>query len=111
MKVKYDTEQLKKIANYINSARPLVEKLAAMEAVISARVPSIVETMVTQGLVSPHLKEAKIRALKSDVSAVLDTLEKTAGLVPAASLGTGTAPVEERKNANTVFEDRLFGNR
>jgi len=111
MKVKYDTEQLKKIANYVKSARPLVEKMAAMEAVIAARVPSIVEAMVNQGLVSPHLKEAKIKALKSDVSAVLDTLEKTAALVPAPSMGTGTTTVEEKRNADTVFEDRLFGNR
>lgn len=111
MKVKYDTEQLKKIANYINSARPLVEKMAAMEAVIAARVPSIVDTMVSQGLVSPHLKEAKVKALQSDVSAVLDTLEKTAALVPAASLGTGTETVVKDATADTVFEDRLFGNR
>ena len=109
MKVKYDTEQLKKIANYINSARPLIEKTAAMDAVIAARVPSIVDTLVSQGLVSPHLKEAKIKALQGDMSAVLDTLEKTAALVPAPSLGTGAPTVKEDRNANTVFEDRLFG--
>lgn len=109
MKVKYDTEQLKKIANYINSARPQIEKLAALEAVIEARVPAIVDTLVSQGLVSPHLKEAKVTALQGDVSAVLDTLEKTAALVPAPSLGTGTASVEESKSADAVFESRMFG--
>jgi len=112
MKVTYDTERLKKVATYVGATRKIVEKAAADEAVLAKRVPQVVEAMVEQGLVSRHLKEAKIKALLASPSELLDTIEKMAELVPAPSLGTSSGnKVEEKADANSVFESRLFGTR
>jgi hypothetical protein len=111
MKVTYDVEKLKKVAAYVGATRPVVEKAAADEAVLQKRVPQVVDAMVEQGLVSPHLKEAKVKALLANPSELLDTIEKMAELIPAPSLGSGSSKVEEKTDANTVFTNRLMGGR
>ena len=111
MKVTYDVEKLKKVAAYVGASRKVIEKAASDEAVLAKRVPQVVEAMVEQGLVSPHLKEAKIKALIASPTALLDTIEKMAELVPAPSLGSGSTGVEEKTDANSVFTSRLFGGR
>ena len=111
MKVTYDTEKLKKVAQYVGASRKIIEKAASDEAVFNKRVPQVVAAMVEQGLVSPHLKEAKIKALLNNPTELLETIEKMAELVPAPSMGSGSEKVEERADANSVFENRLFGTR
>jgi uncharacterized protein (DUF2342 family) len=110
MNVVYDSEKLRKIAVALGAAKSKLEKVSQLEAAIASKVPAVVDTMIRQGLLSPHLKEAKIKAM-SNVSELLDTLEKTANLVTSTKLGTSDVGNTQRAEptADQVFVSRLMG--
>lgn len=110
--VLYSTDKLRRIVDYVGQTQPALEKMAAQESAISARIPGVVDALVAHGLLSPHLKAAKMASLKNNPVEILDLLEKTAALVTPKSLGVGDGkPVEKLATAAQTFEDRLMGNR
>ena len=110
--VLYSTEKLRRVAEYVGQTQPALEKMAAQESAMKARIPGVVDALVTHGLLSPHLKAAKVVALENNPVEILDLLEKTAGLVTPKSVGAGEGKaVEKLATAAQTFEDRLMGNR
>ena len=108
--VLFDTDKLRKVVQYVGQTQPILEKVAAQETAMAARIPEVVDTLVRQGLLSPHLKAAKAKELSNNPVGILDLLEKTAALVVTKSLGSGNGEaVDKVKSANQVFEDRLMG--
>lgn len=108
--VLFDTDKLRKMVSYVGQTQPILEKVASQNSAIAARVPEVVDTLVRQGLLSPHLKAAKVKELESNPVGILDLLDKTASLVVSKPLGSGTGESTEKvKSANQVFEDRLMG--
>ena len=109
--VLFDTDKMRKIVAYVGQTQPILEKVAAQESAVTARIPEVVDTLVRQGLLSSHLKAAKIKELESNPVGILDLLDKTAALVTPKSLGSGTGESATKvRSANQVFEDRLMGN-
>ena len=108
--VLFDTDKLRKMVTYVGQAQPLLEKAAAQKSAMAARIPEVVDTLARQGLLSPHLKAAKIKELENNPVGILDLLDKTAALVVAKSVGSGSEEaVSKTKSANQIFEDRLMG--
>ena len=110
--VPVDIEQLKKIATFVGAARELIDKQAALEGVVAEKAPAVIATLVSQGLVSPHLKEAKIQDLIADPMSALDMVVKAAEQVQVPALGAGdseekTASAEP--TADEAFEQRILG--
>ena len=110
--VLYDLDKLRKVVTYVGQTQPLLDKAAAQDAALKARIPEVVDTLVRQGLLSEHLKSAKAKALESNPVEILDLLEKTAALVTPKSIGGGTGlAADKAPSADQVFEDRLMGKR
>ena len=107
----YDVEKLKKVVGYVAAAQPIVEKAANMDAELQKRVPEVVDVLIRQGLLSPHLKEATIRTMVENPVEILSRLVKTAALVAPKSMGTesGKASEGSKASANDVFATRLLG--
>lgn len=106
-----DTDKLRKIVGYVGQTQPILEKVAAQSSELSARIPGVVDTLVTRGLLSPHLKAAKVKELEGNPIGILELLDKTAALVVAKAVGSGSDEIMTKvKSANQVFEDRLMGN-
>ena len=110
MNVLYDTDKLRKVAEFVGAAQSELSKVAQRDEALASRAPAVVDTLIAQGLLSPHLKEAKVKALISNPAEILDTLDKTAALVAPAALGTGDEKSAEHiaPTANQAFEDRLM---
>lgn len=111
--VLFSTDKLRKVVNYVGQTQPILEKVAAQESAMAAKIPGVVDALVRQGLLSPHLKAAKAEELKRNPVEILDLLEKTAALVTPKSLGTGDgkAAAVAAEKANDVFINRLTGNK
>ena len=111
--VLYGTDKLRRIVAYVGQTQPLLEKMAAQESALKAKIPGVVDMLVKQGLLSPHLRASKTAALESNPVEILDLLEKTASLVVPKPLGAGSvnSTVGKAPSSNQVFEDRLMGNK
>ena len=110
MNVLYDTDKLRKVAQFVGAAQSELDKVAQRDSAIAARAPQVVDTLIAQGLLSPHLKEAKVKALINNPAEILETLEKTAALVAPVTLGNGEEKSAEHMDpsADEVFENRLM---
>ena len=110
MNVLYDTDKLRKVAEYVGAAQSTLDKVAQSEAAIATRAPQVVDTLIAQGLLSPHLKEAKVKALINNPAEILETLDKTAALVAPVALGNGDEKSAELSapSADEAFEARLM---
>jgi len=110
--VLYSTDKLRRIVAYVGQTQPVLEKLAAQETELKARIPGVVDLLVKQGLLASHLKAIKIAALEKNPVEILDLLSKTAELIVPKSLGKGDGKSEETiQKAADVFENRLMGNK
>ena len=108
--VTYDLEKLRKIADYVGSAQPILEKTAQVEATLRERAPQVVDTLVSQGLLSPHLKEAKVKEFIENPVEILAVLNKTAALVSTKTVGGGEGSASTKEaTANEAFLSRLVG--
>ena len=110
MNVLYDTTKLRKVAEFVGAAQSELSKVAQREEALASRAPQVVDTLIAQGLLSPHLKEAKVKALISNPAEILDTLDKTAALVTPVTIGGGAEKSAEHvaPSADQAFEDRLM---
>ena len=110
MNISYDLNKLRKVVEYVGAAQSRLDKAAQLEAAIASRAPEVVDVLVQQGLLSPHLKEAKVRALSNNPAEILDTLEKTAALVAPTSLGEGDgkSAAAKQPTSDQVFIDKLM---
>jgi len=112
MNVLYDLDKLRKVVEYVGGAQSILEKASQQTSTLSEKAPAVVDALIQQGLVSPHLKEAKVKALSENPVEILEMLEKTAALVQAPSIGQGDetkANDNEKPSADQVFVDRLMG--
>jgi len=111
MNVTFNIDKLRKVVDYVGATQPMVEKQAQQEEALARKAPEVVEMLVQQGLLSPQLKEAKVRALVSNPIEILETLEKTAAMIVPPNMGSGaqkTAQATEQ-SSDQVFVDRIMG--
>lgn len=110
MNVIYDSDKLRKVVDYVGATQAVLSKVAQRDKALAERAPQVVNALIAQGLLSPHLKEAKVKALIDNPVEILETLEKTAALVVPVSIGTGDVKSASVKSpsADQVFEDRLM---
>jgi hypothetical protein len=109
MNVLYDADKLRKMVSYVAATQPVLEKVANVDSMFAKRVPEVVDALVRQGLLSPHLKEAKVKSLLENPAEILVTLEKTAALVAPKSMGSGDGQSASAKKSDDVFISRLLG--
>lgn len=109
--ISYDTAQLKKIADFVSGAQPKLEKFAAIEREFAAKAPQVVDTLVSQGVLSPHQKSAMVKRLIDNPVEVLAMLSKTASLVGHKPMGESDvkSAAAVKETANDVFERRILG--
>ena len=110
MNVIYDSNKLRKVVEYVGATQAALAKAAQRDNALATRAPQVVDALIAQGLLSPHLKEAKVKALVNNPVEILETLEKTAALVVPVAIGAGDtkSAVLKAPSANQVFEDRLM---
>jgi hypothetical protein len=101
------------MTKYVAVTQPIIEKVAHQEATGMDKAAAAVDAMIKQGLLSAHLRDAKIRELTSNPGAAYDCIVKTAGLVSAGTMG-GPVSQDASSNsnpseANAAFERKLFG--
>ena len=112
MHVQIEADKLKKIANYVASAQDIIREYSAIKEAVATKAPGVVDKLVEQGLVSPHLKEAKLQELTDSPATAMDVLVTTAEHVKAASVGEADASMKAaatEKSSDEVFVDRLIG--
>lgn len=112
--VTVDSSLLDRMTKYVAATQPLIEKAAHQEAACTEKAAAAVETLIKQGLLNAHLRDAKVRELSSDPVAALDSLKKTAGLVGTGAMGGPVAPEASKSSASEAdlaFEQRLLGGR
>lgn len=112
-KVLMDTQDLKKTALFVGKAKESLARLASLEKLaeaLASKIPSVVDVLVKQGLVSDAAKADKIKQLTANPELILADLEKTAQMVKPAALG-GASNVEDAAEltADEVFRKRFIG--
>ena len=105
------TDTMRKVAQFIELATPIVKQAAEQEQRLAAAIPQVVDGLVENGHLSPHMKEAKAKEFADNPSSMADALQKIAS---TANVHTPVgAPAGETKEAtqtaNEVFVDRLLG--
>ena len=109
-----NTDTLEKVATFVATATPIMEKWAAVERAISGKSEEVVDFLVQQGIIPTEVKDAKVLQFKSSPEAILDTLKETAAMVKPAALG-GPVEVEKpsrvrggKSEADLAFERTLL---
>jgi len=92
------SDQLRSMADYVRETQPIIEKQGKLETALAARATGVVDTLVRNGCLHAHLKEAKVREFTSEPATLLDEVEKLASRVQVAPVG---GPVEHIKEAST----------
>ena len=109
-KIIVDSETLKKTANYVAATQPIVEQFATLKGVLAKRASAVVDQMISRGIVSEHLKEAKVQKLVADPAELMEQIEKVASFHKEASIGTGVPrPMPLEKTANEKFRTAILG--
>lgn len=107
------TKTMRKVANYIEVAGSIINGAEALEQKLAAAVPGAVDGLVDQGILSPHMKEAKVKEFTNDPSEMAQSMTKLAAAASVRKpIGEGADETHlEVKSADEVFLDTLMGGR
>jgi hypothetical protein len=109
-KVNVTTGFLNNVVDIVQFAESLMTKQAALEAAL----PSLVDALVDNGLVSATKKSAVLESMK-DPAYLTDSFAKVAGYVRPPELGEGVDATnsvkvaDNKRESDTVFENMILG--
>jgi hypothetical protein len=106
-----ESDNLRKVANYVAAAQKVIEKQAAQDAAVREKAPEVADVLVRQGLLSEHLKAAKAQAFINDPVELCSAVQDMAAQ-DKQSIGGGVEQPQTKeasqKSANDVFVERLM---
>lgn len=105
-----DSNLLRKVATYVANTQALIEKQATNEQAIRNSASKAVDALVSQGLVTAHLKSAKVEQFVTEPSRMCEAIEKTAALITVKPIGGGETIDDQSDNsADAVFVRGIMG--
>lgn len=84
-----EADKLRKVANYVAASQEVLKKQDAMDEALRVRAPQVVDALVSQGLISSHLKASKVNAFIENPVELCDAIEKVASLTSVERRSTG----------------------
>jgi hypothetical protein len=113
-----DSEKMTKMASFVASAAPKLEKLAANEAALSKAAPVWVDSLIAQGLLK---KEARDNAISEIVEGGIDKISEVVEYLisnvgpsqsgqPAEKRASAVTAEKGKRQSDVAWERALLGN-